>query len=298
MRSGQWECRQCELCRSWLVRRAMNGSARAIVITFYVSFWLAIFIPHDTWRTPTPNVPVSCRLFTSLNRISLLTFLEVAFLEIHYRALIMNSCWRYKVPRIWRWNVGFCLLDSPSSLFFPVKLGSSQFSMSSWCRHSGEHKRRFLIQRHSHCVHFVFTLCIILSKAFEREHIYVWSIHYKIKLATMTLEDDCHSVSLSSSSSITSASQHSCISSSSLSSHNSDLSRSQRRVTFDFVDIVELSVELGDHPFCRSGPAVQTSGRVKRRISIALQDFETERSSHRRSVPDLYLTSQDRMKLL
>lgn len=72
----------------------------------------------------------------------------------------------------------------------------------------------------------------------------------------------------------------------------------RRQVAFDQVDIIELAVELGDHPCCTRGPAVQTSGVVERRLSLTLQDFETQRSPLRRSAPELHLSSQDRMKLL
>ena len=77
-----------------------------------------------------------------------------------------------------------------------------------------------------------------------------------------------------------------------------------RHVTFTHVDIVELSVELGlnhIHPWSCSilvGPPVQISNNVERLQRKSLQEFEDERSAHRRSFPELKLSSDERRRLL
>ena len=77
-----------------------------------------------------------------------------------------------------------------------------------------------------------------------------------------------------------------------------------RHVTFTHVDIVELSVELGlnhIHPWSCSilvGPPVQISNNVERLRRKSLQEFEDERSAHRRSFPELKLSSDERRRLL
>lgn len=71
-----------------------------------------------------------------------------------------------------------------------------------------------------------------------------------------------------------------------------------RRVTFDRVEIVELCVELGDHPCCRRGPALRMSGRVERQMSMPLKEYEEVRSPKRRPQTKLYLSSNERMKIL
>jgi hypothetical protein len=64
------------------------------------------------------------------------------------------------------------------------------------------------------------------------------------------------------------------------------ISPPHRRVSFSSVEIVELSMVLGDHPGCRIGPPVRTLGEVQRRISVHLDDYEHSRSP-RRNLDDL-----------
>lgn len=92
---------------------------------------------------------------------------------------------------------------------------------------------------------------------------------------------------------------HSNCSSSSTRSSSGSGSRTGRKVSFTHVDIVELSVELGHHPSCRTGPPLQLGRSVaQERQRVPFQEFEQERSPHRRSLPQLYLSSEDRKKLL
>lgn len=94
--------------------------------------------------------------------------------------------------------------------------------------------------------------------------------------------------------SLTSPSSHS----SSSHSYLSSTQRCRHRVCFSSVDVIEFSIILGDHPACRTGPALQTSNRVVRRMSFTFDDYEKERLPKRRSIENLYLTSEQRKELL
>ena len=127
------------------------------------------------------------------------------------------------------------------------------------------------------------------------------SITMDVKLSPLSFPESESTSSTPTTSSLllSNSSSHSLDSSTrSVSSAQSTSSSRRRRVAFDHVDIIELAVELGDHPYCTHGPALQTSGIVERRVSLDLQEYETQRSPVRRSAPELYLSSQDRMKLL
>jgi len=69
--------------------------------------------------------------------------------------------------------------------------------------------------------------------------------------------------------------------------------KNARRVSFDNIEIVELSMTLGDHPFCSEGPPVQVSNEVQSRTTVHVDDYEHRRSP-RRDPDDLYLSSMER----
>ena len=66
-----------------------------------------------------------------------------------------------------------------------------------------------------------------------------------------------------------------------------------KKVSFDQVEIVELSMILGDHPGCTSGPPVQVSWDEQSRTTLQIDAYANARGPRRR-IDDLYLSEAAR----
>jgi hypothetical protein len=101
-------------------------------------------------------------------------------------------------------------------------------------------------------------------------------------------EEPCDENSLSA----TEASSFSSLWSSAL-----DFDESERKVRFGYTEVIELRMMKGDHPECRTGPAVCLSSRVVRRWKVRVSMFQRAAGRKGRTNREMLLSTTERRRM-